>query len=431
MVASLIVALVIAFIAIIVLIALLVNSKKALAKYSGIIDLEKHKVKLIYENETKQRSFDKLNEEVSTISNTIEGLKFNLSSVEEELDIQSFGVYKTHFGLETSEIYKDRISDIRSKCKALIKDGLAAVCSIEWQVSGDKAKGRKMVREQIKLMIRAFNGECDAAVSRVKYNNVKILQKRIEKSYEALNKLGKTKETCITPAYLKARIDELHLVHEHREKLQEEKEEQRRIKEEMREEQKAQREIEKAKEVAEKEEKQHQEALEKAKKELEQSTGAQYDKLEALVSKLENELSEAIDRKAKAIARAQLTKSGHVYVISNVGSFGEDVYKIGMTRRLEPLERVRELGDASVPFKYDVHAMIYSENAPALENALHKHFEDRQINKVNMRREFFRVTLDEIREAISQHHANVTFVTFPEAEEYRKSLSMTPDINMH
>jgi seryl-tRNA synthetase len=211
------------------------------------------------------------------------------------------------------------------------------------------------------------------------------------------------------------------LVHEHREKVQEEREEQRRIKEQMREEEKAQKEIEKAQQAAEKDEAVKEKALKKAQQQLADATEQQTDRLQTIVDKLEKELKEALERKAKAIARAQLTRSGHVYVLSNVGSFGEGVYKIGMTRRLEPLDRVKELGDASVPFKYDVHAMMYSEDAPALEAALHRHFSERRLNLVNLRREFFQVSLDDIRSAVSTHFGEITFVTVPKAEEFRRT----------
>jgi hypothetical protein len=141
------------------------------------------------------------------------------------------------------------------------------------------------------------------------------------------------------------------------------------------------------------------------------------------VNRLETDLKDALDRKAKAIARAQLTKSGHVYVLSNIGSFGDGIYKIGMTRRLEPLERVDELGDASVPFPFDVHAIIYSEDAPALEGKLHRAFAARRVNMVNHRKEYFRVTLDEIRDTVQSLHGLVTFLLVPPAEEYRKTQS--------
>lgn len=357
----------------------------------------------------------------------LEELKKDLKVSEEASDLQSFGFYRPRYGLDSSDEYTVRLEEVRDRRKLLLTKDHAWECATTWQVDGSASKGRKMVNEHAKLMLRAFNGECDAAVSRVKYNNVVNLEKRIRKSAESINKLGKAKNVTITNAYVEHWVKELHLVHERRERQHEEREEQRRIKEMMREEQKAQKEIEKAEKDALKEEQQYQTALDKARSELAEATGRQHDKLEALVAKLETELSEAIDRKAKAIARAQLTKSGHVYVLSNVGSFGERVYKIGMTRRLEPLERVKELGDASVPFPFDVHAMIYCEDAPGLENALHKRFADRRVNVVNLRREYFRVTLDEIREAVADLHANVTFVLAPEAEEYRKTQAANAD----
>ena len=139
---------------------------------------------------------------------------------------------------------------------------------------------------------------------------------------------------------------------------------------------------------------------------------------------MEQRLLEAQANKERATSRAQMTRSGHVYIISNIGSFGEDVYKIGMTRRLDPMDRVRELGDASVPFQFDVHAVIYSENAPTLENALHRAFHHRRVNRVNERKEFFRVTLDEIAEVVRQHHGEIEFTQMAEAKEYRQSLAI-------
>lgn len=243
----------------------------------------------------------------------------------------------------------------------------------------------------------------------------------------AINKLGKSKQLWVTQEYLTSKLRELYLVHEHREKVEEEREEQRRIKEQMREEEKALREIEKAKKAAGKEEADKTNALDKARDELLQAHGKQTDRLQIIVDRLEAELKDALERKAKAIARAQLTRSGHVYVLSNIGSFGEEDYKIGMTRRLEPLDRVKELGDASVPFRFDVHAMIYSEDAPTLENVLHKHFDSRRVNMVNLRREFFYVTLDEIREAVEDNFGFITFKTVPDAEEYWQTVAMQED----
>ena len=351
-------------------------------------------------------------------------LRAELEAVEDALEIQSFGFYRPRYGFSSSSEYEARLSTTRDHQKNMIRNGRATGVGREWAVDGSVAKGRQAVKEHSKLMLRAFNGECDAAIGKVRYDNVLKLEKRVRKSHADINVLGRAKMIWITEPYRDLKLEELYLVHEHREKVHEEREEQRRIKEQMREEERARKEIEKAQSDAEKEEERRQEALEKARGELSEATAGQHDRLEALVNKLEAELGEAIDRKARAIARAQLTRSGHVYVLSNIGSFGQSIFKIGMTRRFEPLDRVHELGDASVPFRFDVHAMIYCEDAPALEAGLHRHFHDRRVNKVNHRREYFRVTLEEIRQAVAKHHGIVTFVTVPEAKEYRKTRAL-------
>ncbi len=369
--------------------------------------------------------------------NLLTELQAKVGEVEETLAMQEFGFYRPRYDFESSSQYQLRLDAVRDRQKDLMKRDTAVKWEKQWIVEGSDAKGRKMMGEQTKLMLRAFNGECDAAVVKVKYDNANSLENRIRRSWEQINKLGKTNCAEITADFFDLKLQELYLVHEHQIKKWEKKEEQQRIKEQMREEEKVQKEIEKVQQEAEKQETLVERALEKARREFEKATQSQRDAtretevqnaaLAQQIAKLENELKEAIDRKAKAIARAQLTKSGHVYILSNIGSFGEQVYKIGMTRRLEPLERVNELGDASVPFRFDVHAMIYSENAPALENALHRHFACRRVNLVNLRREFFFVTLDEIRNAVKENFGEVTFVTVPEAAEYRETLAQRKD----
>jgi hypothetical protein len=363
--------------------------------------------------------------ELAKVHAALDVAKQELYSVEEAIEIQSFGFYKPKYGFESSAQYTARLKGIRDEQQALIKQDKAAPCDTKWSVGGSAAEGKKMVKQQAKLMLRAFNGECDAAIAKVRYDNAATLEQRLTKAYEDINKLGEVQRVFISRRYFELKLAELHLVHEHREKVQQEKEEQKRIKEQMREEQKAQEEIDRAKAEAEKEEAQSAAALEKARAELAaaESTSKQHERLEGLVTRLETELKEALDRKAKAIARAQLTKSGHVYVLSNVGSFGDGVFKIGMTRRLDPIERVEELGDASVPFPFDVHAIIYSADAPALEAKLHQAFASRRVNVINLRKEYFRVTLDEIQVEVKKLHGLVTFQLTAEAEEYRKTLA--------
>jgi hypothetical protein len=214
------------------------------------------------------------------------------------------------------------------------------------------------------------------------------------------------------------------LAHEYQEKLYEEKEEQRRIREQMREEEMVQREIDQAKKEAEEEEKRHQKSLDQAREELVSAHGEELAKLKAHMEFLEEKLKEAQELKERAISRAKLTKSGHVYVISNIGSFGENVYKIGLTRRFTPEDRVRELGDASVPFSFDTHEMIYSDDAPELENKLHQFCNEKRLNLVNNRKEFFRIDLSEIEKVVKENHGEIEFTKIAEAKEFRESIAI-------
>ena len=266
-----------------------------------------------------------------------------------------------------------------------------------------------------------FNGECDSIIPKVRYNNYSRIVDRMTRVYDAINKLGEPQHCRIQESYFNLKIDELVVVHEYQEQLQFEKEEKRRINEQIRDEQRAQREMEKAQQEAEKEEKRYQKALDKARQEIEQATGKKQEKLQLEIQRLNELVLEAQTNKERAISRAQMTRSGHVYIISNIGSFGENVYKIGMTRRLEPTDRVRELGDASVPFRFDIHAMIYSEDAPSLENHLHRLLERRSVNRINSRKEFFNVSLEEIEKILHEYNADAQFLRIAPAEEFRKT----------
>jgi len=228
----------------------------------------------------------------------------------------------------------------------------------------------------------------------------------------------------ITDIYLQARLNELKWGVAVNEIMLEEKEEQRRIKEQLREEEKARREYEKAIKEAEKEEKVIQQAIDKATRELMLAGEEQRLALEQKLAELQSKYEEAEAKNQRALSMAQQTRSGHVYVISNIGSFGEHVYKIGMTRRLEPMDRVRELGDASVPFSFDVHAMIYSDDAPSLEKHLHRAFNDKQVNKINPRKEFFNVGIKEIRSTIQAMQIEAHWTLSADAKEYRESLAI-------
>ncbi len=396
------------------------QDRRRLERYASLSDAEAEEQALRREASEHQTQSTKLQQYSADLQQQIHLLQRELDALTEAQELQEFGVYQRRYDLDTAEAYKQRIEEVRDRQKGLVKNGEAAVCSTQWHVEGSYAKGQKMVREQLKLMLRAFNGECDAAIARVKYNNVQAMEKRIERAFSAVNKLGASKQCFITDEHLRLKLQELFLTHEHEEKRQEEKEEQRRIKEQMREEQRIQKEREKAIKEAEKEEARHEEALRRARDEIENATEAQRAKLQEEIAQLQQQVEDAKRKKS----RAETTRSGHVYILSNIGSFGEHIYKIGMTRRLEPLERVRELSDASVPFGFDVHAMVYCEDAPSVESALHGKFDERRVNKVNLRREYFHVGLDEVAEAVRQLHGDFKLTKLAEAPEYYQTLAI-------
>jgi predicted nuclease with TOPRIM domain len=393
-------------------------------KYGAIIDIEGKKDEL-------NKSLSAVESEISTIKNDYQqkkefydSLLKQLALYEEEVEITSYGLYKPYYDFQTSDVYKQKLEEIREDEKILIKDEKAYFCGTEWTVNNNRAEGKRQTKQYGKLMLRAFNGECDALISNVRWNNVTKMEERLKKSFEIINTLGSTHRIEITQAYFDLKLAELRVTFEYEEKRQKEKEEQRRIQEQIREEEKVQREAEKAQKEAEDEEKRFKKALEQAHAELAKAQGEEVGGLTTKVQELEQQLKDALEKKERAIAQAQLTKSGNIYVISNIGSFGEDVYKIGMTRRLEPLDRIRELGDASVPFEFDVHAMIHSDNAPELEYEIHKHFEDKRINLLNNRKEFYKVYLDDIEKVVKEKRADIEFTKLAEARQFRESQAM-------
>ena len=403
-------------------------------KYKDVIDIDKivetrsDELKSLEEKIAKQKyeydaKTEQLNNDYISKRNVFEDLLKEISILEENLEDISYGLYKPHFDYNTSEEYKKKLNEIWNETKNLIRSGKAVYSATEWRLRGSIAEGRTMIKNSSKLMLRAFNGECDSTISKVIWNNVVTFETRISKAFEAINKLGLKYEISITKEYLDLKLMELRLEYELQEKIHEEREEQRKIRLRMYEEQKVQQEIEKVKQDAEEEEQRFQKALKKAKSEISKTTGAELVMLNDKITSLEENLRKAQEQKARAISRAQQTKSGHVYIISNIGSFGENVYKFGMTRRLDPQDRIDELGNASVPFDFDVHGLIYSDNAPELENKLHKHLNDRRINLVRMRREFFKVTIDEIEEIVKEFNLEVQLTKLAEAKEYRMSLS--------
>ncbi|EOU1743877.1 DUF4041 domain-containing protein [Clostridium perfringens] len=392
-----------------------------------IANLVKEIDKLKLEKDKILKEVDKLFSKKQELSNKIKLKKKDLILLDDEILMQEFGLYKPIYDFESSEKYKQAIDNLRVVQKEMIKNKSAVIYSNNWTVDGSKAKGRKMTNDNIKQIIMAFNIECDNLIAKVKYNNIQSIQKRIEKTFERLNKLNESNQVRLTSRYLECKLSELKLVHEYQVKKQEEKEEQKRIREELREEAKLKKELEEAKKNTLKDITHFENALSKLNEQL-KSNNLSDEEIKNLQLKKE-ELEKNIDNLNLSLKdidyRQENQRAGYVYIISNIGAFGKDVYKIGMTRRLEPMDRIDELGDASVPFNFDVHAMIFADDAPKLENALHKAFENKKLNMVNQRREFFNVTLEEIEKVVKENFdKTVEFKKEPEAEQFRQSLKI-------
>lgn len=375
-----------------------------------------------YVSELESRK-ENLEKEISSLSSSIDSMKKEAIFFEDAITYQEFGLYTPRYSFITSEEYKKELDRVRADQKAMIKNDTAIAGSKTWTVDGSKSKGNKMIKDMKKLFLRAFNSDCEDTISKVKYSNYDMSLKKIYQSAESIQKLGTMMSLSITPQYINSKVDELRLSFEYQQKKQEEKEAQKAARAEMREAARLQKEIEAQRKKIEKEQTHYQTAYEKLLKQLESDPNN--DDLLQKKSEIESQLAD-IDKAIKDIDyREANQRAGYVYIISNIGAFGENVYKIGMTRRLDPQDRIDELGDASVPFNFDVHAMIFSHDAPALESALHKAFENRKLNMVNTRREFFNVTLDEIKEVVKKNFdKTVEFVDIPDAEQYRISQKM-------
>lgn len=350
-------------------------------------------------------------------------LESQIIETDETVMLQSFGLYTPRYSFMRADEYKARLLEIRANQKDMIKSKTAVTGSTSWTVNNSAAKGKKMVSDMQKLLLRAFNAECDDIVEHVKFNNLETSEKRITTSKDAISKLGDMMGISITPQYYRLKIEELYLAFEYQQKKQQEKEDQKEERARMREEAKLAKELEEARKALEKEQTHYLNALKK----LDQQMADHGETPELLEKKSQIEIQlEEIEKSVKEVDyREANQKAGYVYVISNIGAFGENVFKIGMTRRLDPMERIDELGDASVPFNFDVHAMIFAENAPKLEAALHNAFSKQKVNFINQRREFFNVSLDDIKRVVKENFdKTVEFVDVAPAEQYRQSLLM-------
>jgi len=365
--------------------------------------------------------------DVSLLLGRIAGLEASLAAsqlgstdiieLDDQRALQEVGIYRYHHPLEDAAAYKDRLRAIDVEVSDFIKVGKAVLAADMFTFDGSLAKGRKMVGDFSKLMLRAYNAEADNCVRSLRSGNISTATKRLESAVKAIEKLGVIMEMRINPDYHAVRVAELELTADFQMKLQEERERARDEREQLREQRRAEQELAAERERLEKEKAHYVSVL--------ASLRASGD--DAAADELANRLGDIEEAIAANDYRVANIRAGYVYVISNVGALGPGIVKIGMTRRLEPRDRIRELGDASVPFRYDTHALFFSDDAITLEGELHKAFADRRVNFVNERREFFFATPAEVQALLLEKVGGLLeFTEDVEALEYFQSRGRWP-----
>jgi len=329
--------------------------------------------------------------------------------------LQDVGIYRYHHPLENAVAYRDRLDQLSVRIAEMVKLGAAIERSNMFTFDGSLAKGRSMTNDLAKLMLRAYNAEAENVVRTLRAGNTAVALKRLCAARDAIAKLGSMMEMHISNAYHALRIEEIELTADYQMKKEEEREAARAERERLREERKVEIELAAARERLDKERSHLATVIEKLK-----ATGDSDPDLERKLTAVNSAI-------AQNDFRAANIRAGYVYVISNRGAFGQHVVKIGLTRRLEPLERVYELGDASVPFRFDVHAIYFSEDAVKLEAELHNHFALRRVNWANDRREFFFATPAEVRDVLAEKLGNLLeFAEHAESTEYLQSVRYWP-----
>ena len=371
----------------------------------------------------------KLKEKKSILINLdkeLEEKKKGIVLVDDELEMQEVGLYQPKYNFITAVLYKEKLDEIRKKQKDLIKNKLAAVCQTEWTVNDSKQQGKAMTNANIKQILKNFNLECEMTISKVKLSNRENSIKRIKKSFDTLNKLNERNVIKITPQYLDLKLQELDVAIAYELKKQEEKELLRESREQEKEDRKLQRQLDAEEKKINEQRKSLKNDLDMIGAELRVSkSDEEKEKLKLKIKELELKLAKSNEDIDKISNRRTRTGAGYVYILSNIGSFGENVYKIGVTRRDEPQDRVRELSNASVPFKFDSHVFIFSKEAFELEKELHNRFDSKRVNKVNSRKEFFNITHDEVKKIVEENKDLVhSFNDKPEAQEYYDTLKI-------
>lgn len=377
-----------------------------------VVELDRVKADYTKQIDDAKVQLDETRRSVARASEELAAVQREVLSARSVVELQSYGLFDYEHPAESSTLLAAQLEALRSEIKETIRSKRATQATSNFTFNGSTAKGKKFVTDMSSLLLRAYNAEAENCVKTVKAGNLATATKRLNTVVEQIARQGTMIELRITAHFHQLRMKELALAAEHLQALQREKELERAHREELREQRKAEQELARQKEKLEKE-RSHYLATLAALEANGDAEGAQ---------RVRDRLAD-VDKAIEDVDyRAANIRAGYVYVISNVGSFGGDVVKIGMTRRLEPMDRVNELGDASVPFRFDVHALFFADDAISIETKLHQRFDQHRINKVNMRREYFRVTPEAVLDALKEESVEVLeYVIEPEAMEFRAS----------
>ena len=408
---------------------------EAKAREIGLLDLLEVKKQI----QVEVKLLVSVQTQVATTQTDLEAARAKLLEVQQQIlaaedtvQLESFSLYEPKYQLTNSIDYKNRLDEIRDDQKRTAR-GLSKEVDAwdNYAVELTKVQWKKLRKDALKLALRSFNSESEYCVDNVKFSNMEKMEERIRRSFETCNKLLNAMGVLWKDIVLERKLQELYLAHEYQTKRQEEKEVARQAREDQREQEKLEKEIREARAKIEKERRHFISALQKLQVRLDAATDQpERDDLQTRINEVSSQNSKLDEEERLLDYREQNARAGYVYVISNIGAFGEGIFKIGMTRRLEPMDRVDELGDASVPFRFDLHALVFSDNAPALEAKLHSHFAAGRLNKVNGRKEFFRADLKEVEAVIRANYDAVVEVTHAApAEQYRESLRLAMPVD--
>lgn len=377
------------------------------------------------QNEKLLKSSEKIKEEIKMLENQLKSLKTERKELKEEIKALKCEAITYSFNFDDfenikSEEIKNKLVLSKNKESALATNG--KLITVVRRINYDK----KHLNNNIKQIARLFNSECENITNKLTIKNMETSRNKLVKSFNSLNKIFEVDGLQLSEQWLEIKLEQLNMLYSYEKRKDEEKELQKAIKEQMMEEEKVRREIEQRKKKLEKDQTQCNNEITKLIKYLQKTQNdAEKELYLDKIKELEKKIKELESEKEIVLERETNAQAGYVYVISNIGSFGENIYKIGMTRRLEPMDRIKELSSASVPFEFDVHAMIFSDNAPELENILHQTFKEKSVNQVNFRKEFFKVSLDEIEDVVKAKYNNtVEFTKIPVASEYRQTLEI-------